>query len=556
MTSVKCPLCSHVSFTDAQSLLEHFTPCIMEKYHAHQTPDPLPCSMCKLPLLCLVDAMAHVRTCGKFFCGMLFTKTPPAINSVPPSVILGHEPQPPIFHFPDADPFVPSPTEMLRRSQLTARFLLMANYFDPLTQTGPILIASWDFIYHRHMKRAGPKSMVSRIVSPNRGVNYSQEKHVIRRLEVLCTKYTESELDDICKLDRELGLDYAAVARMYLDLFVFQHFKESIALLQEWDRDVHPPNGSGKYESHRNIYSMNDVRANARYHLVHNGNPTFYQILDTSYSRVRFSLNCDTSIQLLASWINTGRNITVIERSSLFPPVGNFLIRTIKDVIDQHSRVLYHRTPKRKIRQFGPVGAFGGKTIVGAICVKKRSPRSSSSFSTHDDKTAATDNDSVSDITQASTASPPPCAFTNPGKLSIVSPALELAIPHYDNDVATGGMDYVKTPCVQFPDIESKDHITKDHITTNTALKLREDVVVSDSANTGDILTGNTNLVTNLPTTQLKPTSPSVVVASTGLPTVPQAIADAIALNQQLAIKAITAHQQLYPKKLKKKKNT
>jgi len=212
--------------------------------------------------------------------------------------------------------------------------------------------------------------MVSRTVSPNRGINYTQEKHVMCRLEVLSNKYTDSKLKDICSLDRELGLDYASVARMYMDLSVFQHFEESIALLQEWDGEVHPPNGSGKYDSHRNLYSMADVRANARYHLVYNENPTFFQIFDINYSRVRFSLNCENTIQMLASWINTGRNITVIERSSIYPPVGNFLIRTIKDVIDQHSRVLYHHIPKRKIRQFGPVGAFVGKSSVGAIGVK------------------------------------------------------------------------------------------------------------------------------------------------------------------------------------------
>jgi len=163
-----------------------------------------------------------------------------------------------------------------------------------------------------------------------------------------------------------------------------------------------------------------------------------------------------------------------------------------------------------------------------------------------------------------------------------------LGITHNNTDVATGGMDDVKTPSIKFPDIESNHHITN-----NTAFNSHKEVVVMGSAikysNSNsdsnihlescttpatvdadlDIasndppvidfapqevnLTGNTNLVTKLPATQLKPTSPLVVVASTGLPTVPDAIAAAIALNQQLAIKAITAHQKLYPKKLKKK---
>ena len=481
MTAVKCPVCTDVSFTDSQSLLEHFTPCIMEKYHDHQSPDPFFCAMCKTPLPCLVDAISHVRTCGNLFCGFVFTQSSTTIKTVPTSVILGHEPKPPSFNFPDDDPFSPSPTEMLRRSQLTARFLLMVNYFDTLTQTGPILIASWDFIYHRHMKRAGPKNMVSRHVSPNRGINYTPEKHVMRRLDVLSNKYTDSDVKDICRLDRELGMDYASVARMYMDLFVFQHFKESIAILQEWDHAVHPPNGSGKYDSHRNLYSMTDVRANARYHLVHNGNAIFFQILDSSYSRVRFALNCDNTMQTLGSWINTGRNITVIERSSKYPPVGNFLVRTIKDVIDQHGRVLYHRNPKKNIRKIGIVGAFGGKSSVGAIGVSKRSHTTSSPSSSRRHQTLVTDNDSVSAMSQATfSSSSSPCPHTNPLPLSLVSPclngavnnakekerlefiaerdttaSLSLAILHNNNEVATGGMDYVKTPTITFPDIES-----------------------------------------------------------------------------------------------------
>ena len=50
-----------------------------------------------------------------------------------------------------------------------------------------------------------------------------------------------------------------------------------------------------------------------------------------------------------------------------------------------------------------------------------------------------------------------------------------------------------------------------------------------------------------------KHTTPLVVVVTTGVLTLPDPTDKAIALNQQLAIKAITAHQKLYPKKLKKK---
>ena len=94
------------------------------------------------------------------------------------------------------------------------------------------------------MKRTGPKNIDLRMVSPNRGSNYTQETHVKRRLSLLSTQYTDIELKETRRLDRELGLDYANVARQYLNFFIFGHFKESIARLQEWDAAVSPPNDS------------------------------------------------------------------------------------------------------------------------------------------------------------------------------------------------------------------------------------------------------------------------------------------------------------------------
>ena len=52
-----------------------------------------------------------------------------------------------------------------------------------------------------------------------------------------------------------------------------------------------------------------------------------------------------------------------------------------------------------------------------------------------------------------------------------------------------------------------------------------------------------------------KHATPLVVVATTGVLTLPDPTATAIALNQQLAIKAVMEHQKLYPKKSTKKKD-
>ena len=179
------------------------------------------------------------------------------------------------------------------------------------------------------------------------------------------------------------------------------------------------------------------------------------------------------------------------------------MIRTIKDVIDQHGRVLYHRIPKSKIRKIGIVGAFAGKISVGAIGVLKRSPPTSSPSSSHNHQTAVTDNDSVSAITQATSSSPSSCSYTNPIDLSVISRSIDLAVKnakekerlqfnaaqlshgsaryehdttstlslgilHNNNEVATGGMDYVKTPSFNFPDIESNHCFSN-----NTARKFR-----------------------------------------------------------------------------------
>ena len=110
------------------------------------------------------------------------------------------------------------------------------------------------------MKRAGPKNPDLRTVSPNRGKNYSQNMHVKRRLVSLSTEFTDIDINEICVLDRELGLDYSMVARRYLDYFIFKHFSESIKRLKEWDAQCHPPNGSSKYQAQRTIFNIADAR--------------------------------------------------------------------------------------------------------------------------------------------------------------------------------------------------------------------------------------------------------------------------------------------------------
>ena len=102
----------------------------------------------------MVDAIQHVGNCGIRFCGLVFMKPTVEVSDVPVSEVILNEPQAPNFIFPKTDPFIPGPAELHRLATLTARFLLMIKYFNSYTQIGPQLIASWDFLYHRHMKRA------------------------------------------------------------------------------------------------------------------------------------------------------------------------------------------------------------------------------------------------------------------------------------------------------------------------------------------------------------------------------------------------------------------
>ena len=166
---------------------------------------------------------------------------------------------------------------MLRCATITAQFLLIDKYFNSFTPTGPNLLAPWDFLYHRHMKRVGPKNHDLRMISPNRGSAYTQAMHVKRRLTFLSAHYSDVDVKQICKHDRELSLDYFHVARRYLDLFIFQHFTRSITALKEWDAKCHPPNGSGKYDLQRNLYSISDARSAARHHLLQFENPIFFK---------------------------------------------------------------------------------------------------------------------------------------------------------------------------------------------------------------------------------------------------------------------------------------
>ena len=483
MAPVKCPFCIVSSFVDSPTLLAHLRHCVIERHRDIQAPDIFTCRMCTLPLPSMMDAIQHVGNCGIRFCGYVFADPTLQVSDVPVSEVHLNEPPAPNFHFPTDNPFVPGPAEIHRRGSLTARFLLLTKYFDSYTQVGPQLIASWDFLYHRHMKRPGPKNPDLRTVSPNRGKNYSQKMHVKRRLVSLSTEFTDIDIDEICVLDRELGLDYSMVARRYLDYFIFKHFSESIKRLKEWDAQCHPPNGSGKYQAQRTIHNITDVRASARHHLLRHENPVFFHVLERTYTCVRFTLNSSNVLRTFSDWINEGRSITVLERSSTFPPVSNFLVRAIKDVIDQHSRVLYHRVPKAQIIQFGLLGAYRPKVVATSSATSSNQPTRGSHLDSDSAgsslSSAPTTNSSSSArsymqvhknmVSPASSNNHFPALDNSPINMHDVkmedlrssfvegsSDNDSLGIPHTNNDVATGGMGIVNTPELPFTFDEDK----------------------------------------------------------------------------------------------------
>ena len=245
----------------------------------------------------------------------------------------------------------------------------------------------------------------------------------------------------------------------------------------------------------------------------------------------------------------------------------------------------------------------------------KISPRTSSPSSSQDHQTDVTNNDNVSAITQATSSSPSSCSYTNHIALSVVSPYLDLAVKnskekerlqfnaaqlshgsaryerdttatlslpilHNNNEVATGGMDYVKTPSITFPDIESnhcfsnntravmatriKDsicnsepNITPESYTTPATADAyvniaSEDLPATNLGHGEDIFTDTTHQVTKLVATPgsasddrcpdipplTKPTTPLVGVDTSALPT----LRTEIGVNKQLRIKA-TANQ-------------
>ena len=581
MNPVKCPLCSVSCFTAAKPLLEHFPHCVLARHTSAYS-----CLMCNLSFPSLVDALTHVGMCGREFCGLVFNKSTVSVSDVSQPVVQPNEPPPPNFMFPSIDPFRPGPAEMLRRATITAQFLLIDKYFDSFTPTGPNLLAPWDFLYHRQMKRLGPKTHDLRTISPNRGSTYSPVMHVKRRLTLLSATFTDADVKLICKHDRELSLDYAHVARRYLDLFIFQHFTQSLTALKEWDAQCHPPNGSGKYDCQRNLYSISDARSAARHHLLQFENPIFFKVLDVTYTCVRFSLNCSSTLSTFSDWINTGRNITVLERSSNYPPVSNFLVRTIKDVIDQHSRVLYHRVPKAKIRQYGLLGAHHK--------VGPSPPSSTRTSRSPITETNGLDNDSVSAITQSASYTSTSLELSSNDStyvprtptLNDASPTLNnaviqadikeemyrraieqalssslsdddsLCMVHNDHDVATGGMDYVKPPELPFSiqgdrTISSRSRSTNAAVSTDVTPPVRPSEPVLQNGNPppkqplgNPILSKDGNVPPTSYTSVSTAANPDVHPALTNETTNNEAS------NRALALLAYQAHQLKVSKKV------